>query len=155
MSPFDFSKPVDVAARYCTITVKSNGDIQIPLVDGFSFLTMSFTFCYVASVNPSLPSNITYPYRRSIFQNWNFSILIADSGSSQKSSYTNYFHFSKILMGTWSKLQKTNKFEGKFNLPSFFMVFLDFGCVPVRIPKRMKKACVASFYRGSQICNQN
>ena len=53
------------------------------------FRTMSSNFCYVASVNPSLPSNITYPYGRSIFQNLNFSILIADSGSSQKSSYTN------------------------------------------------------------------
>ena len=124
------------SAATSTVLLKPNGDIQIPLVDGFSCRTMSSNFCYDASVNPSLPSNVTFPNVRSIFQNRNFSILIADLGSSQKSSYTNYFHFSEILMGTWSKLKKTDRFQGKFNLPYFFMVFLDFGCVPVGILKK-------------------
>ena len=59
-----------------------------------------------------------------------------DARTHLKSSWTNYFHFAKVQMGTWSKLQKTDKFEGKFNLPSFSMVFLHFGCVPVGILKK-------------------
>ena len=119
-----------------TISPKPNGDIQIPLVDGFGFRTMSSDFCYVASVNPSLPSNITYPYGRSIFQNRNFSILIADSGSSQKSSYTNCFHFFKIPTGTDKKSRKTMEKEGKFNLPLILPVFCNFDCVLIRILKK-------------------
>ena len=43
------------------ILLKPNWDIQIPLVDGFGYGKMHSDFCYVASVNPSLPSSMTYP----------------------------------------------------------------------------------------------
>ena len=121
------------SAATSSVLLSLNWDIQILLVDGFGNGTMHSGFCYIASVNPSLTSNIIFSYGRSTFLIHNFPILIADSDSSQKSSYTNYFHFSKILMGTRSKLQKNNEFEGRFNLPSFSMVFVNFGCVPVRI----------------------
>ena len=47
------------------------------------------------------------PYGISIFQVFFFTILKADSDSSKKSSYTKYPSFLKILVGTWSKIEKT------------------------------------------------
>ena len=116
-----------------SVLLKPNWDIQIPLVDGFGYWTMHSDFCYVASGNPSLPSSITYPYGRSFFQIRNFSIPIAHLDSSQKSSYTNYFHFFKILTGTHPKSRKTMEKEGKLNLPSILQVFCNFDYVPIGI----------------------
>ena len=56
-----------LCAATSTVLLKPNGDIQMPLVDGFGFRTMSSDFCYVASVHPSLPPNMTYLSGRSIF----------------------------------------------------------------------------------------
>ena len=67
----------------------------------------------------SLPLFVSYPYGRVNFEVDFLTILIADSYSSQKSSYINYFSFSKILVGIWPKMQKTGKKQGKFNLPFF------------------------------------
>ena len=64
-------------------------------------------------------SKIPYPYGRSNFQIHFFAVLIADSDSSQKSVYTNWSSFLKILMGTLSKMPKTFKNEGKFNMAYF------------------------------------
>ena len=84
-------------------------------------------FCLVSEA-PFLPFNLAYAYGRSFFQIHNFSTLIADLVPPKKLATQTIFAFPK--------LQKTGKIEGKFNLPSFSMVFLDFGCVPVRILKK-------------------
>ena len=73
---------------------------------------------------------------RSIFKNHIFRNLRPDSDSSQKSVYTNYFPFSKILTGSWSNMYKTFKIQGKLNLPSKKSIFALFDLLPMKILKK-------------------
>ena len=75
----------------------------------------------------------TIPYGRSIFQTHYFKNLITDSDSSQKSMYTNYFYFFKILTRTLPKTEKTMKNQGKFQKVMKKGVFLNFEDVPIGI----------------------
>ena len=78
----------------------------------------------------------TIPYGRSIFQTQYFKNLITDSDSSQKSMYTNYFYFFKILTRTLPKTEKTMKNQGKFQKVMKKGVFLNFEDVPIGILKK-------------------
>ena len=78
---------------------------------------------FLVNTGPYRPPNLPYPYGRSIFKIHFFAILIADSDSSQKSVYTNYFSFLKILMGTLSKMQKTINNRPCWSYPLFWRFF--------------------------------
>ena len=78
---------------------------------------------FLVNTGPYRPPNLPYPYGRSIFKIHFFAILIADSDLSQKSVYTNYFSFLKILMGTLSKMQKTINNRPCWTYPLFWRFF--------------------------------
>ena len=90
------------------------------------------------------------PYENAIFKNGNFTILITDSDSSQKSVWRNCSPFFKILSRSSSKIQKYPFFEGKLNLPSIFMVFYIFNPLPVWILKKEEQFLYTLFWEESK-----
>ena len=100
--------------------------LEILVLLGLFCAEKKFEGCMTSFDHCHFGSKLTYPYGRSNFQIHFFAILIADSDSSQKSVYTNCSSFFKIQMKTLSKIPKTSKKEGKFNLCYFLLVFSIF-----------------------------
>ena len=86
-----------------------------------------------------------YPCGESIFQNIVFTFLKADSDSSWKSVYTNYFYFSKILMGTWSRLGKPFK-PDLFELTQIFQFYQYLTIFPLELWKS-KSSLYTHFFK--------
>ena len=91
------------------------------MTDKFDGDLKNFNFLQI--LDPTGPQNLPYPYGRSNFQIHFFVLLITDSDCSQKSVYTNYFSFLKILMGTLSKRQKTINNRPCWTYPLFWRFF--------------------------------
>ena len=92
---------------------------------------------------------------RSKFSERNFSILIADLDSLQKSMNVKWTLFFYILMLSLLKSQKTSKFCQQMNNEPEISRFCQFWGTYTYWMKKWKPLYIHTFLQGIQICNQN